>query len=402
MPARPPVWFLTLTVTTGLFGVVLLWGCGKSEEPPIVHDQPVDPVETFEARLEVQRPSEENRGPRWSPKGVKLSLEEDGSGWTTSLRLGPEGAPAIPLRLAKSESAEHIDRLRVDLEGDGFDDGDPTYSATPSERNDKIWSSFSGIEIPIPLDSSDGGEKLLELSAWYVEDPGEPEADQVLRYSFRSWMEGAATFEETEIHIVIIESEMDGVIDARDSWALALADDRSSLYELKSARPMSEHNWAGDSAFIIESMTPSGRSLILRPFEPSMTREAEEKQRDTLAPDRAAARSGGRVRFLKDFEKAMRLAKEQKKTLFIDFETTWCLPCKTMDQLVYTADSVVAASRGLVAVKVDGDERPDLVDRFGVGGYPTLVFVAPDGKVLETVGSYQSVVGVTALMQKLQ
>ena len=62
-----------------------------------------------------------------------------------------------------------------------------------------------------------------------------------------------------------------------------------------------------------------------------------------------------------------------------------------MDQWVYTADEVVEAAGKLISVKVDGDVRRDVVKRFGVEAYPTLVLVSPTGTVLKKVTGYSSV-----------
>jgi protein disulfide-isomerase len=62
-----------------------------------------------------------------------------------------------------------------------------------------------------------------------------------------------------------------------------------------------------------------------------------------------------------------------------------------MDEWVYTADAVVDAAGGLVAVKVDGDERLDLKERFGVTGFPTVILLSPDGTEIRRASGYVSV-----------
>ncbi len=62
-----------------------------------------------------------------------------------------------------------------------------------------------------------------------------------------------------------------------------------------------------------------------------------------------------------------------------------------MDAYVYNADVVVEKTANLVAVKVDGDERRDLVKEFKVNAYPTIILVGKDGKELRRLVGYQSV-----------
>ncbi len=127
-------------------------------------------------------------------------------------------------------------------------------------------------------------------------------------------------------------------------------------------------------------------------MDPQISRAEEEAQNDWLAPDRTAKRSGGKVKFMHEYAYARDLAKQRDQNLFIDFETTWCGPCKSMDQWVYTADTVVSATKNMLCVKIDGDENRDLVKKFDVTGYPTLILVAPDGEILKKVSGYQSVI----------
>jgi thiol:disulfide interchange protein len=92
------------------------------------------------------------------------------------------------------------------------------------------------------------------------------------------------------------------------------------------------------------------------------------------------------------------LARETGKPLFVDFETTWCGPCKIMDEWVYTADDVVNASLSVVAVKVDGDEHLDLKERFGVSGFPTMILLGPVGEELKRASGYVNVVAMTKFL----
>ena len=334
------------------------------------------------------------RGPRWSPKGEKLKLLESSEGLSAELFLGPVGLKPIRILMSSSSIDSGFDQLNIDLNRDGkFTEEDTLLTCTPNERRGKIWSSFSGI-VMVPFEKTKGQKALVNpypLSFWYVFDPLEPDAEPVLRYSRRGWMEGQVETEDGVIRLMITESHMDGIFDRRDSWAISSDSLRSDLYQSKMAKGIDTHSWLVDQAFGIDSLLPSGRIAWIKKVDPQITREEEELANDYLAPDRAAKRSGGKVDFLHDYKEALNMAKKNKKNLFIDFETTWCGPCKTMDQWVYTADTVIHATNDIICVKVDGDDNRDLVKKYEVTGYPTLVLVSPEGDILKKVSGYQSV-----------
>jgi biopolymer transport protein ExbD len=64
-----------------------------------------------------------------------------------------------------------------------------------------------------------------------------------------------------------------------------------------------------------------------------------------------------------------------------------------MNALVYTARAVTDAARAsqVVAVKVDGDEHRDVVERFAVNAYPTMILLDPDGREIRRAVGYQGV-----------
>jgi len=52
---------------------------------------------------------------------------------------------------------------------------------------------------------------------------------------------------------------------------------------------------------------------------------------------------------------------------------------------VWTREDVGKLSRSFVAVKVDGDERPDVKKKYAVSGYPTTLLLSPQNKELDRV-----------------
>ena len=66
---------------------------------------------------------------------------------------------------------------------------------------------------------------------------------------------------------------------------------------------------------------------------------------------------------------------------------------------MYTADAVIDAAADIVAVKVDGDKARDLVQRFQVRGYPTVILLDANGTELRRHAGYLGVKGMAAFLQ---
>ncbi len=81
-----------------------------------------------------------------------------------------------------------------------------------------------------------------------------------------------------------------------------------------------------------------------------------------------------------DYADGMAKAKADGKPVMVDVFATWCAPCKLLDENVFSQAEVIEASKAFVAVRVDGDKNPDFVTKWKVGGYPTVLFLTPDGR----------------------
>ncbi len=86
-----------------------------------------------------------------------------------------------------------------------------------------------------------------------------------------------------------------------------------------------------------------------------------------------------------DFEKALQLAKAGNKLLFIDFYTSWCIPCKELDAWVFKNDTASQQlSTNVVLLKYDAEKDTifHLSKKYHVNSYPTALVLNKDGLVV--------------------
>ncbi len=86
-----------------------------------------------------------------------------------------------------------------------------------------------------------------------------------------------------------------------------------------------------------------------------------------------------------DYDKALSLASQEDKLLFIDFYTTWCAPCKKLDKLVFQNDSIKnLLGKDFVLLKYDAEKDTifHLSKKHHVRSYPTGLILNKEGFVL--------------------
>lgn len=76
-------------------------------------------------------------------------------------------------------------------------------------------------------------------------------------------------------------------------------------------------------------------------------------------------------------------AARERKPVLLSITAAWCRACHEMDRTTY-ADPAVAAliHDRFVPVRVDTDRRPDINERYNLGGWPTTAFLTADGALI--------------------
>jgi len=76
------------------------------------------------------------------------------------------------------------------------------------------------------------------------------------------------------------------------------------------------------------------------------------------------------------------------KPILLSISAVWCHWCHVMDETTYSHPSVIEIiNRDYVPVRVDNDVRPDINQRYNMGGWPTTAFLTSTGDIL-TGGTY--------------
>lgn len=89
------------------------------------------------------------------------------------------------------------------------------------------------------------------------------------------------------------------------------------------------------------------------------------------------------------------------KPVFVDFNATWCGPCRQFTPYFEAAAEKYGAQAKFVAVDVD--VYGDVATAFGVQSIPMVLAIAPDGKYTTYIGT-QDIVGdgvFDAIVEKL-
>jgi uncharacterized protein len=97
------------------------------------------------------------------------------------------------------------------------------------------------------------------------------------------------------------------------------------------------------------------------------------------------------------FEKA----RAENRPIFLVISASWCRWCKSMDETAFSNPSVVEIiEKEYVPIRVDKDKRPDINERYNMGGWPSCSVLSSDGEVV-TGGTYFTADQLATLLEKV-
>lgn len=90
------------------------------------------------------------------------------------------------------------------------------------------------------------------------------------------------------------------------------------------------------------------------------------------------------------------------RPVLLSITTPWCEWCETMDRGAYSNPAVAAnVHDDFVPIRVDADRRPQVRDRYTMGGFPSTVFLTPAGEVI-TGATYMDTETLRSVLERVR
>lgn len=102
-----------------------------------------------------------------------------------------------------------------------------------------------------------------------------------------------------------------------------------------------------------------------------------------------AVGAGSNLPWERSLTPALARAGNENKLVMVDFYTDWCRWCTEMDRTTYADDRVQSALTRVVLVRLNAEKDGEAdADRLRVSGYPTIIFLDPQGREVGRISGY--------------
>ncbi|TQE83489.1 thioredoxin family protein [Leptospira noguchii] len=91
------------------------------------------------------------------------------------------------------------------------------------------------------------------------------------------------------------------------------------------------------------------------------------------------------IQWEKSVQTAFEKAKSSGKPIFIDVYADWCGYCKTLKTEIYPKKEVQLELSKFVTLSLDGDKFPNLKRKYGIKGYPSILFLDRNGSLIDKI-----------------
>lgn len=114
--------------------------------------------------------------------------------------------------------------------------------------------------------------------------------------------------------------------------------------------------------------------------------------------------AGGAVAWQTNYESAKAAAESSQKILLVNIHATWCIPCKKLMATTLSDPGLGAEiMQSCVPLSLDADQDAAVIRQWPITGFPTQLFIAPDGRIVNSiVGNVPVATYRTALQKAIQ